>query len=105
MPASIPSNFGFLRVHDEQLVRFGLLAESFAFWARPGVLRRSLVERLAASTRGTRTSGYSGAELRGRLPVDRSAHSIGGVVGQLLVRANIIRRQRRARRASLADRL
>jgi type I restriction enzyme R subunit len=29
MPASIPSNFGFLRVHDEQLVRFGLLAEKY----------------------------------------------------------------------------
>src|SRR6202035_2080218 len=29
MPASIPSNFGFLRVHDEQLVRFGMLAEKY----------------------------------------------------------------------------
>jgi hypothetical protein len=27
MPASIPSNFGFLQVHDEQLVRFEMLAD------------------------------------------------------------------------------
>jgi type I restriction enzyme, R subunit len=29
MPASIPSNFRFLEVHDEQLVRFGMLAEKY----------------------------------------------------------------------------
>jgi type I restriction enzyme R subunit len=29
MPASIPTNFRFLRVHDEQLVRFGMLAERY----------------------------------------------------------------------------
>jgi len=29
MAASIPSNFSFLKVHDEQLVRFGMLAERY----------------------------------------------------------------------------
>jgi type I restriction enzyme, R subunit len=29
MPATIPSNFTFLKVHDEQLVRFGMLAEKY----------------------------------------------------------------------------
>jgi type I restriction enzyme R subunit len=29
MPNSIPSNFGFLKVHDAQLVRFGMLAEKY----------------------------------------------------------------------------
>jgi type I restriction enzyme R subunit len=29
MPAAIPSNFGFLKVHDAQLVRFGMLAERY----------------------------------------------------------------------------
>ena len=29
MAASLPSNFGFLQVHDAQRVRFGLLAEKY----------------------------------------------------------------------------
>ena len=38
MPASIPSNFGFLGVQDEQLVRFGIVTELPSARTETGVL-------------------------------------------------------------------
>jgi type I restriction enzyme R subunit len=43
MAASIPSNFSFLNVHDEQLVRFGMLAERY-FPDDPNTLQHTMRE-------------------------------------------------------------
>ena len=63
LAAGVPSNFGFLREHDEQLVRLGRLAERY-FREDPNTCLlklRQLTELLAQLT-ATRVGSYASAE-------------------------------------------